>query len=85
VYQFEQELSGAKLYEPTTVSFELTIPPDALDLRPSSGTSPLVDAVRVVASALTPSAGPIEWQVLAALEIPWGRDLTTEMDVAVAR
>lgn len=86
VYQFEQELSGAKLYEPTQVSFELTVPPDALDMRPSSsGSSPLVDAVRVVASALTPSAGPIEWQVLAALEIPWGRDLTTEMDVVVAR
>ncbi len=85
VYQFEQELSGAKLYEATTVSFELTIPPDALDLRPSAGSSPLADAVRVVASALTPSAGPIEWQVLAALEISWGRDLTTEMDIVVAR
>ena len=54
-------------------------------LRPEINITPLVDVVRVVASALTPSAGPIEWQVVAALGISWGRDLTTAMDVVVAR
>jgi hypothetical protein len=85
VYQFDQELGGAKSYESGTLDFELHVPPDALDLRPSAGQNPLADAVRSVASALSPSAGPIEWQVIAKLEISWGRDLTSDVDIVVAR
>jgi len=86
VYQFDQELRGARKFEAETIAFELTVPPDALDLRPSSsGGSPLADAVRTVASALSPSAGPIEWQVIGRLEIAWGRDLTDDVDIIVAR
>ncbi|HEU0034558.1 MAG TPA: hypothetical protein VFQ53_28235 [Kofleriaceae bacterium] len=85
VYQFDQELGGAKTYESTTVPFELPVPPDALDLRPAAGQNPLADAVRTVASALSPSAGPIEWQVVGKLEISWGRDLAHDVDVIVAR
>jgi hypothetical protein len=31
------------------------------------------------------SAGPIEWQVIGKLEIAWGRDLTNDVDIIVAR
>jgi hypothetical protein len=85
VYQFDLELGGAKNYESGTFELELHVPPDALDLRPSAGTNPIADAVRSVASALSPSAGPIEWQVVGRLEISWGRDLTSDVDIIVAR
>lgn len=85
VYQFDQELGGAKAYESGSVAFELTVPPDALDLRATAGANPLADAVRSVASALSPSAGPIEWQVIGKLEISWGRDLSSDVDIVVTR
>jgi hypothetical protein len=86
VYQFDQELGGAKKYESGTFDLELHVPPDALDLRPTSaGSNPLADAVRSVASALSPSAGPIEWEVIGKLEISWGRDLTSAVDIVVSR
>jgi len=86
VYEHETELGPAAKYESGTHAFELTIPPDALDLRPSAGgQNPVADAIRTVASALSPSAGPIEWQVIGRLVIPWGRDLSHDVDVVVAR
>ncbi|MDB4952597.1 MAG: hypothetical protein JWO36_166 [Myxococcales bacterium] len=85
VYHFDLELGGARTYESGTFELELHIPPDALDLRPSAGTHPIADAVRSVASALSPSAGPIEWQVIGKLEISWGRDLSSDVDIVVAR
>jgi hypothetical protein len=87
VYEHDAELGGEKTYESGTFAFELTVPPDALDLRPSAsaGASPLADAVRTVASALSPSAGPVEWQVIGRLVIPWGRDLAHDVDIVVAR
>ncbi len=85
VYAHDRELGGTRAYESGTIEFELAVPPDALDLRPSAGANPIADAVRVVASALSPSAGPIEWQVVARLAIPWGRDLSDDVDIVVAR
>jgi hypothetical protein len=86
VYQFDKELADGKRFESTTLPFELAVPSDALDLRPSSsGSNPVADAVRTVASALSPSAGPIEWQVIGRLEIAWGRDLAHEVDIVITR
>jgi len=86
VYQFDRELSGAQKYTSGEHAFELVVPPDALDLRPSSaGANPLADAVRTVASALSPSSGPIEWEVIGKLEIAWGRDLSGSVDIVVTR
>lgn len=86
IYQFDKELSGSRSYTRDTLAFELDVPPDALDLRASSaGANPVADAVRSVASALSPSHGPIEWQVVGRLEVPWGRDLTSSVDIVVAR
>lgn len=85
VYEFNLELGGTKKYETDTVAFELTVPPDALDLRPGAPQSPLGEVARTIASAVSPSAGPIEWQVIATLEIPWGRNLTSDVDIVVAR
>jgi len=87
VYEHDTELGGTKAYESSAFPFELTVPPDALDLKPSAsaGVNPIADAMRTVASALSPSAGPIEWQVTARLVIPWGRDFTHDVDIVVAR
>lgn len=83
VYQFKHELGGAKPYQNEVFRFELTVPPDALHLRAGTPGSPLEEVARTFVSAVSPSAGPIEWQVVAVLEIPWGRNLTTAVDVAV--
>jgi hypothetical protein len=85
VYQFDVRLGDAKRYDSITLPFELPVPPDALDLRPAAGSSPLADVARTVASAITPTVGPIEWQVIGKLEIAWGRDLTSDVDIIVAR
>jgi hypothetical protein len=85
VYNFEVELGGATSYQSETLSFELTIPPDALDLKASPPTTPLGDVVRTVAAAVSPTAGPIEWEVIGRLQIPWGRDLTDHVDIVVTR
>jgi hypothetical protein len=85
VYEFNLELGGTKQYATDTLPFELTVPPDALDLRPGTPSSPLGEVARTIASAVSPSAGPIEWQVVVTLEIPWGRNLTHDVDVVVTR
>lgn len=85
VYAFNLELGGAQTYTTDTLAFELTVPPDALDLRPGAPSSPLGEVARTIASAVSPSAGPIEWQVVATLEIPWGRNLTHDVDIVVTR
>ena len=83
IYSFKLDLGGTKKYRDETVPFDLTVPPDALHLRAGTPSSPLEEVARTIASAVSPSAGPIEWQVVAALEIAWGRNLTGEVDVAV--
>jgi len=84
VYQFDRELGGAKTYESETIAFELTVPPDALDLKAAAPSSPLGEVVRTVASAVSPTIGPVEWQVVAELEIAWGRNLSSDVDLVVA-
>jgi hypothetical protein len=85
VYSFDVELGGATTYQSETLSFELTIPPDALDLKASAPVTPLGELARTVASAVSPTAGPIEWQVIGTLEISWGRNLTSEVDIVITR
>jgi hypothetical protein len=85
VFRFDHELSGTKSFTTVTSAFELVVPPDALDKHAAAGSHPVADAVRSIASALSPSAGPVEWSVTARLEIPWGRDLTATVDIAIAR
>ena len=84
VFQFDQELSPSQTFDARTVEFELAVPADALDLKPQpNNSSPLADAARTIASAFSPSTGPIEWQVVGRLEIAWGRDLSSEVDILV--
>lgn len=87
VYQLDKELAGAEIFEEGSYAFELDVPPDALELRakPGASNSPLANVARTVASALSPTAGPIEWQVIGKLEIAWGRDLTSEVDIVVSQ
>ena len=50
-----------------------------------AGSHPIADAVRSVASVLSPTVGPVEWGVSVKLEIAWGRDLTHDVDIVVSR
>jgi hypothetical protein len=85
IYSFDHQLGGAQSYDSRTLSFELVIPPDALDKQAPAASHPIADAVRSVASVLSPKAGPVEWSVTAKLTIAWGRDLTNDVDIVVAR
>jgi hypothetical protein len=86
VFQFDKELAPSQTFDARTVEFELEVPADALDLRPQpANNSPLADVARTVVSAFNPAAGPIEWQVIGRLEIAWGRDLSSEVDILVQR
>jgi hypothetical protein len=87
VYRFDLRLGGAQRYASGAHSFTLTVPPDALDLRVSPGTGggALGDLARTVASVVAPTAGPIQWQVIAVLDIAWGKNLTHAVDVAITR
>jgi hypothetical protein len=85
VYQLDQELGGDQRYESGAISFALPVPIDALERRPQVTPNPLADAARSVASALSQAPGPIEWQVVGRLEIAWGRDLASEVDIVVSR
>ncbi len=86
VFQFDKELAPSQTFESRTVEFELDVPADALDLKPQpTNNNPLADVARTVVSAFNPAAGPIEWQVIGRLEIAWGRDLSSEVDILVQR
>jgi hypothetical protein len=85
IFRFDHELGGAQAYATRTVPFELVVPPDALDKQAPAGSHPIADAVRSVASVLSPTAGPVEWSVAVKLEIAWGRDLAHDVDIVVAR
>lgn len=85
VYSFDHELGGATTYNSETLTFELTIPPDAFELKASPPVTPLGEIARTVAAAVSPTAGPIEWQVVGTLEISWGRNLHDEVDIVVSR
>ncbi|HSN28408.1 MAG TPA: hypothetical protein VLT45_19115 [Kofleriaceae bacterium] len=79
MYKLDHEVAGAQRYEITSYPFELTVPADALELKPSAS-HPLLDVVKAFAPT-----GPVEWQVVARLEIPWGKDFTSSVDVTVTR
>ena len=87
VYQFDKELVPSQTFGPGTHELELDVPPDALELKAKApaGGNPLTDVARTIASAVSPTMGPIEWQVIARLEIAWGRDLSDEVDIVVTR
>lgn len=85
VYSFDVELGGASSYQSETLSFELTIPPDAFELKAQPPSTPLGEIARSVAAAVSPTAGPIEWEVAARLSVPWGKDLTDHVDIVVSR
>lgn len=85
VFRFDQELGAAKSYASGPIAFELTVPPDALDKQAPAQSHPIADAVRSVAQVFSPSTGPVEWSVTARLDVPWGRDLSATVDIAVAK
>jgi hypothetical protein len=85
IFHFDRELGSSKSYTSETLAFELDVPSDALDKQAPVGSHPIADAVRTVASALSPTVGPVEWSVAVKLEIAWGRDLTHDVDIVVSR
>ncbi|HEV7557344.1 MAG TPA: hypothetical protein VGO00_17880 [Kofleriaceae bacterium] len=85
IFHFDVELGGARSYESATTPFEIVVPPDAMDKQAPAGAHPIADAVRSVAAVLSPTVGPVEWSVSVKLEISWGRDLSHDVDIVVAR
>jgi len=78
MYKLDRELAPTQRFENTSFPFELTIPDDALELK--AAPHPLLEVVKAFAPT-----GPVEWQVIARLEIPWGKDFTSSVDVSISR
>jgi hypothetical protein len=84
IFRFDHELGGAQAYGAQSYPFELVVPPDALHKQAAPGANPMADVIRQVASVMAPTSGPVEWSVAARLEIWWGRDLSHDVDIAIA-
>ena len=87
VYSSIKELAPGGSYEQEWYDFELTVPADALELKPQqqASSNPVADIARTVASAVTPNAGPVEWDVVGKIVISWGRDITAAVEISVVR
>jgi hypothetical protein len=84
VFKHNAELAGERTYsDGETFSGELVIPADVLDREPEiPGT--IGQVARAVQSVTSPRKLPLEWRVMALLEIPWKRNLKKVVDVTVS-
>jgi hypothetical protein len=82
IYKFEHEVGGNRSYSKEELPFTLAVPADTGN-RPSAPAGRIGDVARAVSSVVAPTAGPIEWRVIATLIVPFGRDLDHGVDVTV--
>lgn len=83
LYRFDQELAGAERYDSGERFFALAIPTDAIARQAPAPDGKLGDVARAVSSVIAPAAGPIEWTIVATLEIPLSRNLEHSVDISV--
>ncbi|HTM22692.1 MAG TPA: hypothetical protein VL172_19350 [Kofleriaceae bacterium] len=83
VYRQNVELAGERAYaDGERYQGELTLPADVLEREPEiPGTIGAV--ARAISSVTSPRRLPLEWRVMALLEIPWKRNLKKVLDIAV--
>jgi hypothetical protein len=83
VYRQNLELAGERTYsDGETYQGELTLPADVLDREPEiPGT--IGQVARAISSVTSPRKLPLEWRVMALLDIPWKRNLKKVLDLAV--
>jgi len=84
IYKFDNELGGTRHYASEELPFTLVVPRDAKDRAPPAPPAGRIgDVARAVASVAAPTAGPVEWRVVATLVVKLGRDLEHGVDVVV--
>jgi hypothetical protein len=84
-YRFDLEVGGARRYHQDVIEFALTVPPDALDHGVKLPDGKLGDVARAVSAVVSPSASPLQWQVVAWLDIPWSQNVKASADVVVKK
>jgi hypothetical protein len=84
VYRQNRELDGERTYrDGERFEGQLVIPADVLEREPEiEGT--LGAVARAVSSLTQPRRLPLEWQVMALLEIPWKRNLKKVHEITVS-
>ena len=84
VHDFEIELGGERDYETESFEISLPVPTEAVKREPEIKTGGVLgDVARVVASVKAADTTPVRWKVYATLDIPWKRNLSSSVDVAV--
>jgi len=71
IYEFKNELAGEATYTHGSKSFELTVPPDALDRVGVAPEGLLGDIARAASFLAGNSKGPVEWEIFAFVDLPW--------------
>ncbi|HLL23774.1 MAG TPA: hypothetical protein VK427_16660 [Kofleriaceae bacterium] len=84
VYEHVEQLSGPTTYQHEGFAFSLTVPADAHELAPKAAATPLGEVARSIATAVSPTPAPIEWEVVAELDVAWGRNLTSSVAITIA-
>ncbi len=86
VHSFEVELAPEKEFESGSYEFELPIPVDIGTGKPDIQVKgALGDVARVVASVASANTTAVSWTVAAVLDIPWRRNVSAKVDVAIQK
>jgi len=84
IYEQSIELGPARAYKDgETFTFTVPIPRDAADRKAPAPSGGLGDVARAVSSVFSPTTGPVQWKLTAALVISFGRDLDQVIDVVI--
>jgi hypothetical protein len=85
LYRFDAEVGGARRYHQDSVAFVLPVPPDALDHGIKHPDGKLGDVARAVSAVAGNATSPVQWQVVAWLDIPWSQNVKASTDIVVKK
>jgi hypothetical protein len=81
VFDFESTIAGERIYEGGEHRFAIDLP-DALDPSIDAG-GLLGDALRAARTVHSLTQGQLRWTLVAFLDIPWKRNLSNSIEIAV--
>ena len=84
IYNSDRELDGKRTYRNgESFDFELVVPSDA-DSRPQINDAGVIGDIARVVTFVASAASPVSWRVVAALEVPWARNVSKTTGISVS-
>ena len=81
VYDFEAIVEGEQTFESGEFRFEVDVPLE-IDTKVNAG-GLLGDALRAAQTVKSMAEGQLRWRLVAFLDIPWKRNVTNEIELAI--